>query len=258
MEMVRKIDIYLPGNLIEREMPFRKFFKILLFVGLAFGATVGLTMAILLILIPLGFVTLNPLTLDIYFAPWSFLFLTLASYGFIIPPLYYIWDRKLSRMSIGLFIRESFAIETVWGLVTGVFMLIANLAITWFVVTATGIELDDSGLFFAFSELEVIAWVIVMFVCVGLSEELLFRGFLQRRVSMFFKDKTRHYYIIALVLTSFIFAALHLDLIGLPSRFILGMLLGDLAKRRGYSVVAPSVAHGFNNAAVIILAFFGF
>ena len=75
---------------------------------------------------------------------------------------------------------------------------------------------------------------------------------------MFFRERSRHYEILALVFTSFIFAALHLDLIGLPSRFVLGMFLGALAKWRGYSIVAPSVAHGFNNAAVIILAFFGF
>jgi membrane protease YdiL (CAAX protease family) len=62
----------------------------------------------------------------------------------------------------------------------------------------------------------------------------------------------------SLVITSFIFGAIHLDLIGLPIRFILGIFLGDLAQRRNYNIVGPSVAHGFNNAIVVVLASFGF
>ncbi|MHA1576887.1 MAG: lysostaphin resistance A-like protein, partial [Candidatus Thorarchaeota archaeon] len=93
---------------------------------------------------------------------------------------------------------------------------------------------------------------------VGFSEELLFRGFLQRRMEIYFRDRSQSYKMLALIITSIIFSAAHLDLIGLPTRFVLGLFLGFLAQKRKYSVLGPSVAHGFNNAAVIVLVFFGF
>ena len=92
----------------------------------------------------------------------------------------------------------------------------------------------------------------------GIGEELLFRGFLQRRMEIYFRDRSQSYKMLALIVTSIIFAAAHLDIVGLPTRFILGLFLGYLAQRRKYSLLGPSVAHGFNNAAVIVLVFFGF
>jgi membrane protease YdiL (CAAX protease family) len=111
---------------------------------------------------------------------------------------------------------------------------------------------------FASDPLEVVLWVIVMFVIVGFSEELLFRGFLQRRMEIYFRNRQGRPGLLALIITSFIFAAIHLDIVGLPTRFVLGMFLGYLAQRRNYSITGPTVAHGFNNAAVVVLLFLGF
>ena len=73
-------------------------------------------------------------------------------------------------------------------------------------------------------------------------------------MELYFKNDYSQYKFLALVFTSFIFALMHLDLVGLPTRFMLGMFLGYLAQERNYSIMGPTVAHGFNNAAVVVLA----
>ncbi|MFW9980830.1 MAG: lysostaphin resistance A-like protein, partial [Candidatus Thorarchaeota archaeon] len=98
-----------------------------------------------------------------------------------------------------------------------------------------------------------------MFVFVGFTEEVMFRGFLQKRMEMYFRSQgNSSFRLLSLVITSFIFGIIHLDMIGLPARFILGMFLGDLAQRRNYNIIGPSVAHGLNNSIVIVLASIGF
>jgi len=72
---------------------------------------------------------------------------------------------------------------------------------------------------------------------------------------MYYREKgSQNYKQLALVITSFIFAAIHLDMIGLFTRFVLGLFLGYLAQKRNYSIIGPTVAHGINNSAVVILA----
>jgi membrane protease YdiL (CAAX protease family) len=118
----------------------------------------------------------------------------------------------------------------------------------------------DTGVgFFVVSDLfELALWIILMFAVVGFSEELLFRGFLQRRMEIYFRQRRSSPGLYALIITSFIFAAIHLDPFGIPTRFVLGLFLGYLAQRRNYSIMAPTVAHGFNNAAAVVLVFLGF
>jgi membrane protease YdiL (CAAX protease family) len=145
------------------------------------------------------------------------------------------------------------------GFAIGALMLGANIAVTWIVSNVTGPISTGEELLIARNPVELVLWVVVMFVLVGFTEEVMFRGFLQRRMEMYFKSQgNSSYRIMSLVITSFIFGAIHLDLIGLPIRFILGIFLGDLAQRRNYNIVGPSVAHGFNNAIVVVLASFGF
>jgi membrane protease YdiL (CAAX protease family) len=98
-------------------------------------------------------------------------------------------------------------------------------------------------------------WTVAMFAIVGFSEEIVFRGFLQRRMEMYYRNKgTRNYKLYALVISSFIFSAIHMDLLGLGTRFVLGLFLGYLAQRRKYSIIGPTIAHGVNNSAVVIFA----
>jgi membrane protease YdiL (CAAX protease family) len=250
-------DVFVPGGTIEREIDGNKMFEVLILTGVGFGMTVVLTIAILFPLLAVGLVYMTS-SFDIVFAPWSMVFLSLTEFGFIIPPVWYARRNGYSLKSIGLKFNH-FAIHALQGLGVGVVMLAANIAITYAIAVGFDLPIDNSaGLFLSTDWLEVVGWVLVMFFCVGFSEEVIFRGFLQRRMEIYFRGRHEYYQILALVVTSFIFAAIHLDIIGLTARFVLGLFMGALAQHQKYSIVGSSVAHGFNNSAVVILAFMGF
>jgi membrane protease YdiL (CAAX protease family) len=188
------------------------------------------------------------------FKPWSMLILTGAEFGFLITPVYYIRKHGLKLRSLG--IKDMLSpTNMLLGIVVGILMIGGNLLISWIITDAFQIPVaGDEALFAAVDIFELAGWIIVMFVAVGFTEELIFRGFLQRRMELYFRGKGSNAGIKALVITSFIFAAIHLDLIGLPTRFMLGMFLGYLAQKTKYSMIGPTIAHGLNNAFVVVLA----
>lgn len=249
------IGIFEPGTEFERDV---QLIKVFLYVGFGFAlmglVSVGLAVGLLFA----GMIDINPYTLEIVFEPWAFLIISAAEVGLFIPPLLYVKQRKISLRSIGLRKRISVPKEMVLGLGVGVLMLGANYVITW--IVTWGADLSDQEVinpFASASFVELGAWVVVMFSIVGFSEELIFRGFLQKRMEFALKGKTKQHSLSALVITSIIFSALHFDAFGFAARFVLGLFLGYLAQVRNYSIVGPSVAHGFNNSVVVILAFFG-
>ena len=61
---------------------------------------------------------------------------------------------------------------------------------------------------------------------------------------------------IAILLTAFIFSAIHMQFSGLLPRFILGAVLGYLFYTSG-SLWLSIVAHATNNALVVCVAYFG-
>jgi hypothetical protein len=213
-------------------------------------------MMIPMLIIP-GLIEINYITMEVYIDPLALLILTVAEIAFVIPPIYYVRKNGLPISAIG--IKNMLSGKDIGlGLIFGALMLGSNLVISWLISNVTG-PIGGEDLFMARNVAELALWVIVMFVLVGFTEEVLFRGFLQRRMDLYFRERgNTNYKLISLVITSFIFAAIHLDPIGLPARFILGMFLGELAQRRNYNIVGPSVAHGFNNAAVVVLATLGF
>jgi membrane protease YdiL (CAAX protease family) len=190
---------------------------------------------------------------------WALLVLTAAEISFIIPPLWYVRKHGYSIKSLGIKNLTSIR-DVALGLVIGCIMLGANLVISWFMTIAIpGLGEGDTQIFVPPTDgslfIWLAFWVFTMFVFVGFPEELVFRGFLQRRLEIFYRTKqSKNFRFIALVITSFIFAVIHLDIIGLPTRFVLGMFLGYLAQKRNYSLLGPTIAHGFNNSLVIILA----
>ncbi len=258
MEEYRGIEFFVPGALVEREVDGNRLFRVLLLTGAGFALVVAITLVMTLFLVAAGLIAIDIVTFAIYFAPWTFLILSIASLGFIVPPIFDARRRGMPLGDIGIK-SDSPVVDVALGLLVGGVMLGLNFIVTYIINTTIGIPDDGSGdMFLASDPMELLAWIGVMFVVVGFSEELLFRGFLQRRIEIYFRSRNKNYRFWTLVITSFIFAAVHLDLIGLPVRFMLGVFLGYLAQKRKYSILGPTVAHGFNNAAVVVLVSMGF
>jgi membrane protease YdiL (CAAX protease family) len=84
----------------------------------------------------------------------------------------------------------------------------------------------------------------------GIGEELFFRGVLQRLAIWGFKNVW-----LAIIVTAFLFSALHLQFYGFFPRFLLGILLGAIYWYSG-SLWPAIVAHFLYDALLITLAYF--
>ncbi|MFW9966547.1 MAG: lysostaphin resistance A-like protein [Candidatus Thorarchaeota archaeon] len=251
------IDIFEPGSIIERYVDWNRLFHILLLTGAAFGITIGLTVIMMIPMMAAGLIIVDLATGSIWLDPLAIIITTSAEIGFIIPPIWYVRRNGFKLSSLGIKNMKSIK-EALLGILVGGAMLVANLLVSLIVSFAIDMPNTGVGFFVVDDLLEVALWIILMFGIVGFSEELIFRGFLQRRMEMYFSQRRSSPGLYALVITSFIFAAIHLDPLGLPNRFLLGLILGYLAQKRNYSIMAPTMAHGFNNAAAIVLVFLGF
>jgi membrane protease YdiL (CAAX protease family) len=252
------IDIFVPGTWMEREIDWDRLFHVFVLTGAAFGLLVLFAVIMMIPMMAAGLIYVDMVTLNIYIDPVAMFLINFASIGMIIPPIWYVRRNGYSFRSVGLN-RLKLARNVIIGLGVGCLMLGANLAVSFLVDILTGgTGVGDEGLFIISNEFELVVWILAMFGVVALSEELLMRGFLQRRIELYFSTRRTRPGLYALLITSFVFAIMHLDIIGLPTRFVLGLFLGGLAQRRNYSIVGPTMAHGFNNAAVVVFAFLGF
>jgi membrane protease YdiL (CAAX protease family) len=234
-------------------MDWSNFSRVLL--NVAFGWIMMFVLTVIIMIPLIGVVGLY----GIIYNPWALLILTAAEFGFIIPIYRYVKQKGLTLRSLGLKNLAS-GKDIALGVIFGFLMLGSNLIISFLMSEfIPGIGGDEQVFIPPEGEFEKILWVslwtIAMFVIVGFSEEITFRGFLQRRMEMYYREKgSSNYKMYALILTSFLFAAIHLDIVGLGTRFVLGLFLGYLAQRRNYSIIGPTVAHGINNSAVVIFA----
>ncbi len=89
--------------------------------------------------------------------------------------------------------------------------------------------------------------LLVIALIPALGEELLFRGLLQRLLG----EWTRNIHA-GVILTAFIFSALHLQFFGFLPRFLLGLMLGYLLEIT-QNLWVPIFAHFVNNATSVIL-----
>jgi membrane protease YdiL (CAAX protease family) len=89
--------------------------------------------------------------------------------------------------------------------------------------------------------------VIALIPAIG--EELLFRGVIQGSI---FKNTNIH---VAVLLTSIIFSAFHLQFYGFLPRMVLGILLGYSLAWSG-SLWLPVLIHFINNGAAVVFAWF--
>jgi membrane protease YdiL (CAAX protease family) len=81
----------------------------------------------------------------------------------------------------------------------------------------------------------------------AIGEEFMFRGVLQK----LFKDWIGNAHI-AIILSSFLFSAMHLQFFGFLPRFVLGMLLGYLFYF-SRNLWIPIIAHFFNNGIAVLI-----
>jgi len=95
----------------------------------------------------------------------------------------------------------------------------------------------------------LLANILIMALLPAVFEEFLFRGTLQPFFSKWFANKH-----LAIILTAFIFSAIHFQFYGFIPRFLLGIYLGYLLIW-GKSVWLPVIAHFMHNAVSIILDF---
>lgn len=91
----------------------------------------------------------------------------------------------------------------------------------------------------------LISGILIIGILTGLSEELLFRGALQKTLSTY--QPIRH---LSIWITAFIFSAVHLQFFGFFPRFVMGMFLGYLLFSTG-SIWPGVFAHALNNSMVV-------
>ena len=94
---------------------------------------------------------------------------------------------------------------------------------------------------------------LILLVCTGFTEELIFRGIMQKAAGDLLGQKT------ALVLVSFIFAALHithLSAVDVVFVFVVAVFFSAVVRRTG-SLIGVTLAHGLTNIALyLILPFY--
>ena len=86
----------------------------------------------------------------------------------------------------------------------------------------------------------------------AIGEEMFFRGVIQKKLKNILRNPH-----IAILITSFIFSAIHMQFFGFLPRFFLGIILGYLFYYSG-SLWMPIIAHCINNALAILLMYLPF
>lgn len=99
------------------------------------------------------------------------------------------------------------------------------------------------------SLMKLVSTVFVVGLMAGLSEEILFRGAMQRTM-----QDSRLGTHAAVWITAFIFSAIHLQFFGFLPRFVLGLWLGYLLVWTR-SLWVPIIAHTLNNSTVALFGY---
>lgn len=94
--------------------------------------------------------------------------------------------------------------------------------------------------------------IFVMAIVPAVSEEMLFRGCIQKTLT----DKMRNKFL-AILISAFIFSAAHLEFYGLLPRFILGIILGYVFYYTG-NILMSMLLHFINNSIAVIAGYIQF
>ncbi len=121
-----------------------------------------------------------------------------------------------------------------------------NSAKTFFDTLNQMVEKTYGNLLSASNILELLLVILVVSIVPAISEEAMFRGFVQRS----FELKLKPY--LAIFLTALFFSAYHFNPYGLIPLFILGAYFG-FAAYKSKSLVIPMIMHFLNNFSAVIL-----
>ena len=153
------------------------------------------------------------------------------------------------EMGIGLF----FAI-------VGVIMVISISFLLEFIFPFVEASEIDTLLFSSLNEVQLILYIIIMIFIVGTSEEILFRGFMQKgliRSKLGVKG--------GIIISAFIFSMIHVIVflydfdyffISFIPYFLISLLLGCLFYWRKENLIAVMITHGVYDALTLIIFFF--
>jgi membrane protease YdiL (CAAX protease family) len=173
---------------------------------------------------------------------------------FITPTLFYAYltnfdfkFAKFSRQSTILVIAIMLLITPFIGL-----LLEWNMMIS-FPEWVLQFDINSEAIVTAFLQMDTI-WdlfymILVIAVIPAIGEELLFRGYLQKKLGNWLRNPH-----IAILITAFLFSAIHFHFQGMIPRFVLGVLLGYLFYWSN-SLWLPILAHFVNNAQAVIFSY---
>ncbi|TXT58751.1 MAG: CAAX amino terminal protease self-immunity [Promethearchaeota archaeon] len=266
------------------------FTSILLPLGAFIAMNAFLIVAVLGVIFLIGSLNLDFL-MDLMSSPWFLIISSLAEYLFIIIPIVFVgrylkkptWNNrfKLLGFSIDKFDQKGLMKEISLGLafgIGGIFIVAITSTITELILeiafginivqesTSTGeVDIYITGATF----LELIFLSLIMILVVGPSEEIIFRGFMQRGLINNLGKTT------GIIITALIFGSIHLlgifmVLLISPIEFLINfiylffpylsisLLLGYLCYWREGNLIAVTILHGVYNAFTVVLAFLAY
>jgi membrane protease YdiL (CAAX protease family) len=158
------------------------------------------------------------------------------------------WSELIQKLGLRKPSARWVLISLLGGVLAWVSAVALSIVISLFFPYPQGMAEATSSIFVQSSLLDSVLWTIHVFVFVGFCEEILFRGVIQRGFEGSIQQKW-----IAVLISSLLFGAIHLDLRGLLPRALLGAVFGYLYIKSDYNIVVPSIAHGLNDFISIVL-----
>ena len=202
------------------------------------SAVEGWIGVLLLILINLGFLLLINRESGKQLAQSALI--VFAELAYILPVIMILAWKRVSWKHIGFGKFDWSTMGIGCGMLLGGYgvILVHNL-----IITALGVDTQGQAIFDIFSSLDSPVWLILAAVIVApLVEEIFFRGFL------FQGFRKKYGWVSAMLLSSAIFAAAHLDPVSLIPTFVLGIVL-SYVYHRSNSVWPGVILHFLVNAS---------
>jgi len=174
---------------------------------------------------------------------------------FILPPFFYGYlsaenifsNHKISRQVVILVVAIMILINP---FVSFTFFLNQSIDIPkWLMFYDQNIYAITKAFLVMNSSVDLIVNLLVLAILPAIGEELVFRGFLQKKIINFSKKPY-----LSIFFTALLFSVVHMQFEGVLPRFILGSVLG-LMFYFSSNIWIPIIAHFINNALIVILSY---